>query len=210
MCECNKYFEPDDKLRRMLVFLWIILGINFVLGILSAIFCSLGMCLYIFIQTIILLCAIKSVLYTYLAMFVFFCLMNGFSMLIFVGIVIQQLIITDHSTLKDSDDKVEFGIQVFTLVFSIFCIFLVFPIYREMKAQLYERVSGMPADPEQGNQRPQQPVSSSNYRAPQVSNNQVNSNPVNNRPQQQPQPSTTSNNRGYVAFGGRGSAVGGN
>jgi hypothetical protein len=199
MCECQKYFEPNEKLKKMLNLVLIIMFINIILFILLAIFLGFSMCFEMIIQTLVLFCAYQSVLYTYIAMYIFFGLFNAFLVFRVVGIVIQQIIIEGSSTLQTGSQYAGFSILLVTLVFQIFAIIVLFPVYKEMKAQLYERTLGVSVDPEVSSDRNDsinddrniQGGNSSQYNPP-VSNNQSN------------------NNRGFVPFGGRGTAVGGN
>lgn len=205
MCECQKYFEPDVKLKKMLTLVLIIMLINILLTILTAIFIGFSMCFELLMQALVLFCGFQSLLYTYVAMFIFFGLLNGFLVFRIVGIIIQQTIIEGSSPLQTGKQYTAFAILLVTFVFQIFAIVVIFPIYKEMKAQLYERTLGVNVDPEGGasnsdaniNDYAQQNMGRGERQYnPPVSNNQTN---VNNN-----------NNRGFVAFGGRGTAVGGN
>jgi hypothetical protein len=207
MCECQKYFEPDAKLKKMLILMLIIMIINVLLTILTAIFIDFSMCFELLIQVLVLFCGYQSLLYTYLAMYIFFGLLNGFLVVRVVGIIIQQTIIEGSSQLQTGKQYTAFSILLVTLVFQIFAIVLIFPIYKEMKAQLYERTLGVSLDPEN--------VSNENNNSNNINEEQQQQNAYIGRGDTQYNPPATynqvnsSNNRGFVAFGGRGTAVGG-
>lgn len=192
MCECQKYIVPDDRLKRMTTFVIIMALINLALLILRAIFFGLDYMLYDLIPCLMLFLAIQTLLYVYMSFFLFIALLNAFIGFVMLGIVVQQVIGGGQLPIgNNSKENWGFGINVFAFVYYIFGIITLFPIYREMKAQLVQGSAQSQADQERpANQQ------ASDYRPPgSVSNNQGGSS----------QPST-----GFRAFSGRGQAVGGN
>lgn len=193
MCHCERYFQPDEKLQKMITMLVVILVINLIDATAAALLIGFNTSLMLFIQALLLFVSYQSLVYFYSAMFILLCLYNGFSMFIYVGIIIQQIILTGSSGISKTEQYEEFGVRLFTLIFCIFSIIFVFPIYKEQKAQLYS--SSQSSESRNRNNDPE-----SNYRPP-ISNNQVSSsNSTENN--------NSNNNRGYVPFGGRGIQVG--
>lgn len=194
MCECQKYIVPDERLKRMITFVIIMALINLALGITRGIFFGLNYMLYDLISCLMLFLAIQTLLYIYMSVFLFIAILNAFIVFVLIGIVVQQVIGGGQLPVgNDAKENWGFGINVFAFVYYIFGIITLFPIYREMKAQLVQGYANQ-ADPE----RPadQQPVSGYNPPSSQnVSNNQGGSS----------QPST-----GFRAFSGRGQVLGGN
>jgi hypothetical protein len=206
MCECSPVFVADEKLKKMLTIVLIILVLNGIIGILTGIFINWSMAFQILINVLILFCAYNSLRYTYVSIYIFFTMLNAFTVFIFVGIQIQQILLVGQSGIKKTADYVAFSLLLFTLVFDVFSIIFVFPAYREMKAQFYEHSTGQRVDPEEGENR----NTNSAYNPPGVvSNNQTNNN-TNTNTNDNNNNNSSSNNTGFRAFQGRGTAVGGN
>jgi hypothetical protein len=195
MCECSPQFQPNEKLKRQLKLVLILMIIGAIPGI-GFFFLKLSnLGISVLIALLFLFCGYQSLLYYYLSLYIFLTLFTTFMLFILFGIVLQQEFLGAESPLKDTVDYVQFGFVIFTFLYNIFSIIFIFPIYKEMRAQLFEVVlsgrlgAGGDMENQNGSQERQIPIM----------NNQQN-NP----------PESQSNNRGgFTAFTGRGTAVGG-
>ena len=126
MCECNRFFNPDEFLEKRCTFLYFVIFIHLILGILFAVFSPNGngytFLFQHFIQALILFCGIRTLLYTYLAIYIFFSLVNCVSSFIVVGIVLQQLIAVGSNEVSKKLDTAYIVLTAFNFVFLVFSI----------------------------------------------------------------------------------------
>ncbi len=189
MCTCDQVIQPDEKLKRMLTLVKIILIIHLLsmfarigIGDPGDMFEDLLCLLFLFL-------AYKTVYFMYMAIYDIFCLFISFYLFIRVGGIIQKVL--QHTTLNEKD-TVSLAFTLYLFIFYVFAIILTFPIYKEMKAQAMESFSGGSA-----------------YRAI-VEERSRQDNNDRERPTQQTQSQQQSGSRGFQAFSGRGVQVGGN
>lgn len=197
MCECSPQFQPNEKLRRQLKLVLILMIIGAIPGI-GFFFLKLSnLGISVLIALLFLFCGYQSLLYYYLSLYIFLTLFTTFMLFILFGIVLQQEFLGAESPLKDTVDYVQFGFVIFTFLYNIFSIAFIFPIYKEMRAQLLEAVlgggfgAGGDMENQNGSQEREAPI-------------------MNNQPLQNNPPATNNNNNrgGFTAFAGRGTAVG--
>lgn len=190
MCDCSPQFTPNEQLKKQLT---LVLILQFImLGIIIAFFvCGLvSIGISYLIMLLFLFASYKSILFFYLSLYIFLTLINSFQMFISIGIVLQQDILQDSNVFKNNKDLVGFGFCVFGLILNIFSIAILFPIYKEMKAQYIVASSGNNGLSDAENNNSQLLNQRNN------DNNTVVSNQTNNR-------------QGFSAFQGRGTALGG-
>lgn len=190
MCECSPQFEANTRLKKQLKIVLVLMIIGGLLSIAFFILQSFSMGFSILIALLFLFCGYQSLLYYYLSLYIFLTLFTSFLLFVSVGIVIQQELL-NAQPLSETSQLVLFGFILFTLLYNIFSIIFIFPIYKEMRAQLYEMAlgAGGQAGGDEENQN----------RVPMV-NNQRSENA----------PSSNNNQRsGFQAFAGRGTALGG-
>ena len=181
MCDLRPVIQPDEKLKKMLVFLKIILILNLISAILR-IFVNPSDVFYDLFCTLFLFLAYNTCYFIYAAIYIIFSLINAVYLFIKCGTVIEMII---QDTLGDFNKKVPIflGISLYLLIFYIFAIIITFPAYKEMKAQIMESFGG----------------ASSTLRVNSSSNRQSDAD-IERAPQQ-----SQSN---FVAFSGSGVAVG--
>ena len=181
MCDLRPVIQPDEKLKKMLVFLKIILILNLISAILR-IFLNPSQMLYDLFCTLFLFLAYNTCYFIYAAIYIVFSMINAVYLFISCGTVIEMII---QDTLGDFKSKVPLflGISLYLFIFYIFAIIMTFPAYKEMKAQIMESFGG----------------SANATRLNSNANRQSDADVE--RPAAQPQ-------TGFVPFGGSGVAVG--
>jgi len=183
MCDLRQVLQPNEKLQKMLGFLKFILILNLISAILR-IFINPSDMLYDLFCTLFLFLAYNTVYFIYAAIYMIFSLVNAVYLFVSCGTVLQMYL---QGTLGEFGRKAPLflGISLYLLIFYIFALMIVFPAYKEMKAQLMDSFRG-----------PENTL-------------RLNSNPSNNRSNNDEEIPAPAQNRGFVAFSGSGVAVGG-
>jgi hypothetical protein len=179
MCNCQPVIQGDGKLKKMIIFVQIILIVNLVSSFLRLFLNPSDIILDLF-GVLFLYLASQTLYFIYMGIYIILSLYNTVMLFISCGTLFQMLIQGTLGDLKPAIPKI-LGISVYLLVFYIFAIVFTYPVYKEMKAQLMEGFGGGAA------------VGSANY----------------NRVNDEERPSTDPSSRGFQAFAGRGVAVGG-
>ena len=193
MCNLQAVIQPNEKLKKMLVFVRIIILLNIISAFARLLIRPSDM-IYDLFTSLFLFMAYNSVYFIYMAIYIIFCFFNVVLLFINSGIILQMLIQKTLGELKDSVGLI-LGVQLYLLVFYIFAIIFTFPIYKEMRAQLLEMYGALGSSGEgPSNAQPDQERPSS-Y-------NNISSNP--NTQEQQ----ATNSRGGFVPFSCRGQAVG--
>lgn len=183
MCDLRQVIQPDDKLQKMLVFLKFILILNIISAIMR-IFINPSDMLYDLFCALFLFLAYNTVYFIYAAIYIIFSLVNSVYLFVSCGTILQMYL---QATLGEYGKKAPLvlGISLYLLIFYIFAIIMVFPAYREMKAQLMDSFRG-----------PENTL-------------RLNSNPGNRADADVERPDASQSRGGFVAFRGSGVAVGG-
>ncbi len=183
MCDPRQVLQPDEKLKKMLVFLKFILILNLLSAILR-IFINPTDMFYDLLCTLILYLAYNTVYFLYAAIYLIFSLINVVYLFVSCGTVIQMYL---QGTLGNFAKKapIFLGISLYLLIFYIFAIIMTFPAYKEMKAQLMDSFRG-----------PENTLRLNNSGSRSA-----------NEDEERP---ATQNRGGFVPFSGSGVAVGGN
>lgn len=200
MCTFQPSINPDAKLLKQINFLKIIFGLNLliVLGHIiisinnktnlsssgSNIIIELFACLFLFM-------AIQCYNFVGAGVFVVFSLYCSVILFVEIGTFFQVVYLCGYNDTKNiSVLYAKLGVDTFAFVFYVFAIIVIFPIYREMKAQYLDGIGrgGESSEQDYANRR--------NYEE----NDEERNNNVEPAPRRQP---------GFVPFSGRGVAVGG-
>jgi hypothetical protein len=182
--------QADDKLQKMIQFAKIILILNLVSSIfrffMGPLFSGADF-IFDMICALFLWMSIMTLFYIHMAFYLFFSLYNAFYLFVNMSIMMQNYFL--GSLVMDSKKIMILSFCIYLFAFYVFAMLITFPIFKEMRAQLYEQASGA-----QGG---------SGYRANNSNDEERNAPDTGT--------STTQNNRGgFRAFGGRGVQVGGN
>lgn len=216
-CNCDRAFEPSERLKKMLCFLAAIGFINLAIALLhiyplnSASFFDIIIC-------IIVLVAYRTLLFYWAQIYIFLSILCLIFDIDTLGVVFQE-VYGDNQTLT-SLGIFALVITTFSIIFYFFAIFIMFGIYKEMRAEFYENAGmrlqgGGQGNEDFNNQQMEGGGAAWGGAPPQGGNNQnedinryranmYNANNNANRGGGNPAP------HGYVPFGGRGVAVGGN
>ena len=201
MCQCDPMFQPTRKLENQLKLALALIIIGIVLAILNFIvYFSYGF--NVLLCVLFLFLAYRTLFYIYMTLFILFSLYNSVQLFIIIGTFLQASLQYDDYTIN----YFNFSISLFTFIYYIFGIIFLFGVFKEMKAQFVENASGMRNNGLGVNDERERQENN------EVSNNQVRNareyNQSNNERNDNYNPPPQ---RGaYVAFGGRGTAVGGN
>jgi hypothetical protein len=185
MCNTQPIMTGNEKLKKMVVMVQIILIINLVSSFLRLFLNPSDMIMDLF-GILFLFLATQTLYFIYMAIYILVCLYNAVMLFVRCGILIQMVIQKTLGDLAPVVPKI-LGISLYLFVFYVFAIIFTYPVYKEMKAQLMESFGGGAS------------VDSGNYSAAQD--------------QERPQPTESSQSSragGFQAFAGRGVAVGGN
>ncbi|MCQ2816231.1 MAG: hypothetical protein MJ252_03085 [archaeon] len=204
MCQCQRAFEPNPELEKSLVLLKIIGIINVLIAILH-IYPMNSAGLMDIISCILILLAYNTLLFYYAQIYILLCCIDFIFMIDSIGVFFQR-VFSPNSTVKtmSTSEYIALGINTFSLVFYIFAIFIVFKLYKEMRAQFYENAGVNFNNPQNSNNE----YNGSEARAAWADNN-INLPAANQRRNNNNANNNAEAPRGYVPFGGRGVAVGG-
>lgn len=146
MCYCRRMIDPDAKLTQMLFLFRVILGINFWLIIGKAIYwLTTKMYIDLFsdiICTLLLLGTIYTLFFMYGMLGLFLILYRIVSCVVQLGIFFQQIVYQD-TFIFDTGKYAHLGITTFETCFVFFSLIVLFPTYKEMKAQYIENIAGV-------------------------------------------------------------------
>lgn len=202
MCQCDAMFQPTQRLENQLKLALAFIVIGIILAVLNFIAFIYSFGLNVLLCVLFLFLAYRTKFYVYMTIYILFSLYNSIQLFIIIGTYIQ-------ASLQYSDFSINyfnFSVALFTFTYYIFGVMFLFGVYKEMKAEFVENASGARSNGFGFNDERERQEN-------QVSNNQVSNNRERNernsderddnyRPPQQ--------RGGFVAFGGRGTAVGGN
>jgi hypothetical protein len=185
MCNTQPVITGNEKLKKMIVMVQIILIINLVSSFLRLFLNPSDMIMDLF-GVLFLYLAAQTLYFLYMAIYILLSLLNALLLFVNCGTLMQMVI---QKTLGDLAPLIPrvLGISLYLLVFYVFAIIFTYPVYKEMKAQLMESFGGGSS------------IDSRNYSASQD--------------QERPQSTDASQNSRatrFQAFAGRGVAVGGN
>lgn len=185
MCNTQPMMTANDKLKKMIVMVQIILIVNLASSFLR-LFLNPSDMLIDLIGVLFLYLAVQTLYFIYMGIYILLGLLNSVLLFVYCGTLFQMVI---QKTLGDIAPEVpkRLGISLYLFVFYVFAIIFTYPVYKEMKAQLMESFGGGAS------------IDSRNYSA--------------NQDQERVQPSEASQNSRtgrFQAFAGRGVAVGGN
>lgn len=205
MCQCDPMFVPTQRLQNQLKLTIAFLFIGIVVTILNFIVFTPSMGFNVLLCVLFLFLAYRTIFYIYMTVFILFSLYNSIQLFIIIGTTIQAEIQFDDYNIP----YFPFGVALFTFTYYVFGIIFLFGVFKEMKAQFIENASGMRNNGLGFNDERER-----------QDNNQVNNNQLrNNREYNERDESNEREDNnyrppqqrgGFVPFGGRGTAVGGN
>jgi hypothetical protein len=134
----QQYLIPNERLKKLLTLLKIIGFINFGVAFLRIINQDFFSLMFDLINVFILYMAYSSVFFMCMAMYIIFSFMRCFYLFLDLAIFVQSNIMGYPN---QNSDYVSFGVNLFIFFFYCTAIFFTFKIYKEMKAQFYERYS---------------------------------------------------------------------
>lgn len=188
MCNCEPVLQPDDKLKRMITLARILLLIHLISSFSRIFMNDAGSLLSDFLCCLFLFIATTTIFFMYMAIYIFFCLLNTFYLFLQIGFVIQRSI---QGLEYSSKVILQLCFTIYLFVFYIFAIVIAFPIYKEMRAQMIGLGTAYRNMNQEDRERPN---ASSNANA---------------NVQRQSESAPTGQNRaGFAAFQGRGVQVG--
>ena len=205
MCNCQRAFEPSPQLEKSLFMIKIICVINVIVVILHIYPLNANIMMDI-LSCILIFLAYNSLLFYYSQIYILISCINLIFMIDSVGTFFQKVYASkvDTKTLTGVE-YYSIGVNSFSLVFYVFAIAMVFSFYKEIRAQYYENAGVNFGDNVE--QPANNNINGNENRAP-WANNAINNNNYNNNNNNY----NNNNNqqRGFVAFSGRGVRVGGN
>ena len=209
MCQCQRQFEPNPTLQKMLPMLKIAGFINVAICLLHIFPMNAGGIMDIF-NCILIFVTYNTLSYNFAQMYILFTCIDTVFMIDDIGVFFQEVYNQEHLA-SDSLSFIDYwslGVNTFSLVFYIWAIYIVFEAYKEMRAQLLE-IAGVNV---QNMGVPQQQDQENQNQNPPPQNQWGNANMQANAPAnvEQPREQRQGGGRGYVPFGGRGVRVGGN
>jgi len=140
MClEVEEVISPNAILRRMLNFVKLLMILNFLIALLRLATNEPFNCIYDLICVFLLYISHNSIFFMYMGIYIFFSIFNCFMILISFGLILQKLVIVNSLSLSD---YFSLSILLFMFFFYIISVCFIFPIYIEMKAQMFEINNG--------------------------------------------------------------------
>lgn len=138
MCNFNRVIGPNAKLIKMLGFAKILLIVNLLSSILRVwirptdILFDLLCCLFLWLGN-------NTLYFMFTALYVIFSLINVVYLFINCAMIFQMMI---QKTLGNTNITIPLCFSLYLLVFYTFAIIFIYPMYKEMKAQLIDLVTG--------------------------------------------------------------------
>ncbi len=123
---CKEEIEPSLTLKRMISFLKVVLFLHFVIIFFDFFIIQTGFYFYLFFQVIVLSFGLCTKHFGHFLYFIFFL----YFYIIFLIYILGGAFQTGFS---NSDSKFLFCYFVFMLVFEIFCVYVVFQVYKQAK-----------------------------------------------------------------------------
>ena len=186
---CKEVVEPSIKLARMVTLLKILAFLHFAIIIGDLFLFNTGYFFVLLIQFLVLLISISSKHFGHYLYYILLCFINSFTALKTLGAWFQI-------GFYKKDDPVVFGFNIFVLVFEIFCIYVVFQIYKQAKHEFRIKMGFIPGEGPNGN-------NFNNDNEEELNDNDFEEGNNNNNNQ-------NNNEGGFNAFQGNGVPAGGN